>query len=87
MERHTQKDGGRHLLELVSTRNRELHRCTLPCVEFVDEIAPYFGELSCAFDFAESRLPRPMTRFNRSLKDRSSLMAFANTFDEERACF
>ena len=59
----------------------------LPCVEFVDETAPYFGEPSCAFDFAESLLPRPMTRLSHSLKDESSLMAFANTFDNERICF
>jgi hypothetical protein len=42
MERHAQKDGGRHLLELVSMRKGELHRCALPCVEFVDETASYF---------------------------------------------
>jgi hypothetical protein len=83
MERHAQKDGGRHLLELVSTRKGELYRCVIPCVKFADEeTAPYFGELSCAFDFAESLLPRPVNRLTRSLKDKSSLMAFASTFDE-----
>jgi hypothetical protein len=89
MERHAQKDGGRHLLELASTKQGELYRCAIPCGEVADEeAAPYFGEPSCAFDFAESLLPpRPMNRLTRSLKDESSLMAFASTFDEERTLF
>jgi hypothetical protein len=88
MGRHAQKDGGRHLLELASTRKGELYRCAIPYGEFADEeTALYFGEPSCAFDFAESLLPRPMNRLTHSLKDESSLMAFASTFDEERTCF
>jgi hypothetical protein len=88
VERHTQKDGGRHLLELASTRKGEPYRCEIPCGEFTaEETAPYFGDLSCAFDFAESLLPRPMNRLTRSLKDESSFIAFASTFDEERTCF
>ena len=58
-----------------------------PRGEFVDETAPYFEELSYAFDFTESFLPRPMTRLSRSLKDESLLMAFANTFNNEQICF
>ena len=57
-----------------------------PCVELVDETPPYIGEPSCALDFAESLLSRPVIRLNRSLKDESPLMAFANTFDEEWTC-
>lgn len=67
--------------------NKRASSMAKPCIEFVDETAPYFGEPSCAFDFAESFLPRPMTRLNRSVKDKSSLMAFANTFDNEQICF
>ncbi len=59
----------------------------LPCVEFVDESAPYLGEPSCAFGFAESFLPRPITRLSRFLKNESSLMVFANTFDNKQIYF
>jgi hypothetical protein len=58
----------------------------IPCVEFVNETALYFGEPSCAFDFTESLLPRLINRLSR-LKDVSSLMAFANTFGNEQICF
>jgi hypothetical protein len=86
MERHAQKGGGRHLVELLVRERESFIDMHTPCVEFADETPPCIGEPSCAFDFAESLLPRPVTRFNRSLKDESSLMAFANTFDEERTC-
>lgn len=46
----------------------------LPFVELVDETALYFEEPSCAFDCAESLLPRPKARLSR-LKDESSVMA------------
>ena len=78
---HARKDGGRHLVELVSTRKGDFHRRGLPCVEFTDEVVLCFGEPSCAFDFAESPLPRLMPRLNRTLENELSLMAFASTFD------
>jgi len=68
-------------------RKRELHRCVLLYIEFVNKTTLYFRELSYAFDFIESCLSRPITRLNNSLKDELLLIAFANTFDEERACF
>jgi hypothetical protein len=50
VEQHAQKDGGGHLVKLVSKRNKELHQCALPCVEFAEEAAPYSGEQSCVFE-------------------------------------
>jgi hypothetical protein len=71
------------LLELVMTRNAELHRCAIPCDEFADdETAPYFREPSF-FDFAESLPPCLMNRFNHSLLDELSAMATESTFDDE----
>jgi hypothetical protein len=73
------------LLELLRTRNAELHRCAIPCDEFADEeTAPYFGEPSSFFDFVESLPPCLMNRFNLSLTDELSVMATASTFDDDR---
>jgi hypothetical protein len=55
----------------------------IPCVESGNERALYFGELSCAFDFAESLLPGPKS----SPKNELSLIASVSTFDEKRALF
>jgi hypothetical protein len=81
MERQARKDRGRYLVELVSMRKGDFHCWALPYIEFIDEAVPCFGEPSRAFDFAESPLSRPMTRLYRTLKDESSLMAFASTLD------
>jgi hypothetical protein len=56
---------------------------TVAYFEFIDGTGPYIRVPSCAFDFAESLLSRPMARLNRSLENELSLMAFANTFDNE----
>ena len=58
----------------------------IPSVECGNETALYFGELSCAFDFAESLLPRPKTRLS-PLINKLSLIAPASTFDEKLASF
>jgi hypothetical protein len=80
-EQHAQKDGGQHLVKLVSTRSGELHQCAIPCVEFADEkTPPYSGEPSCVFDFAGS-LPRDLKNRLQLLLDELSAMASANTFD------
>ena len=67
------------MLELVRTRNAELHRCAILCDEFAKETAP-----SSFFNFAESLLPCLMNRFNHSLTDELSAMATASTFDDEQ---
>ena len=67
------------MLELVRTRNTELHRCAILCDEFTEETA-----LSSFFDFAESLPPCLMNRFNRSLIDELSAMATASTLDDEQ---
>jgi hypothetical protein len=54
-------------------KNKRASSMALPCVGFVNETAPYFGEPSCALDFAEFPLPPRINRLNR-LKDESSLM-------------
>ena len=73
------------MLELLRTRNAELHGCAIPCDEFADkETAPYFGEPSSFFDFAESLPPCLMNRFNNFLTDELSAMATASTFDDEQ---
>ena len=58
--------GGGHLLELVRTRNAELHHCAIPATSSLTRRRRhrYFGEPSSFFDFAESLPPCLMNRFN-----------------------
>jgi hypothetical protein len=77
--------GGGNLLELVMTINAELHRRAIPCDEFADETAPYFGEPSF-FDFAESLPPCLMNRFNHSLPDELSAIARALSTTNRLVC-
>lgn len=87
MERLAQEDGGRHSLETVSTKKRELHRCSIPCGEFADEeVVTSSGKLSCVFDSTESLPPPLMSRLNRFMRDELSVMVSASTFDKEQTC-
>jgi len=58
----------------------------LPCIGFVNETAPYYGEASCALDFRRI----PFAASDKSFKPHERWIVthgFANTFDQERACF
>lgn len=72
----------RHLLGLVSEENESSPPCnTIPCDEVADRTASDFGELSCAFDFAES-IPRDLNNRPKLLfEDPFSAMASASAFD------
>jgi hypothetical protein len=69
----------------MSTTKENIHHGAIPMVGFVDAIVLWSEdeEQSSAFDLLEALLPRLKNRFNLFWEDRSSLIAFMNTFNGE----